>query len=242
MSDVKKFYLVSEHDYTLLRKAKGEEISPLPPHSDIDVRNNIKLNKRLTAMTTNAEAEKNVNETDSVPGGGQAKMDETSLDDQIKSESVDDSFLDISDIPITSKETFLEDLRGYLSPKVADKGEMLALRIFAIPKTVLNGKDQSVTFDGTVFSLSQLREFIMFCMTRKKPPNDEYLSEIAVYLSKHGVPSTMITNPYMKTRMIIAETPSKLGAFAKMQNRSPMPFKWYSSMVEADDDDVVDDS
>ena len=246
MTDIKKFYLVSEHDYTLLKKAKGEQIASAPSSLDIDVKNNLDLNKKLLAATSSKRvAENGDDEAGSTSEDGQAKMDDSILEDQLKNESMESSFSeDPEAVSPTTKERFLGDLRRYLPPKVADKGEMLALRIFAIPGTVFNGKEQTVTLDKSSFALSQLMEFIMFCMSRKKPPNDTYLSEIAVFLSKHGVASSIITNPYMKTRMIIADSPTKLGAFAmvpKPENRSPKPYKWYSSLLEAVGDEGDDD-
>ena len=60
MAEFKKMYLISEVDYKLLKKTKGEtEKEALTPTQDIDVQNNLDLNKKLTEISkTTGEATK----------------------------------------------------------------------------------------------------------------------------------------------------------------------------------------
>ena len=60
MAEFKKMYLISEVDYKLLKKTKGEtEKDALTPTQDVDVQNNLDLNKKLTEISkTTGEAAK----------------------------------------------------------------------------------------------------------------------------------------------------------------------------------------
>ena len=138
MAEFKKMYLISEVDYKLLKKTKGEtEKEALTPTQDVDVQNNLDLNKKLTEISrTTGEPTKQ----SSRPLSPSPDMQ---IDESLIQDSLNDSELslpegageelmeeEVGQGEVVAEQFLYDRLRGYLPPKDIERGVILAKRIF----------------------------------------------------------------------------------------------------------------
>ena len=230
MSDIKKFYLVSEHDYNLLLKAKGQQNLALPSNRDIDVKNNIELNKRLT------EAVRDASNDDKGKISATGKMDEDEGMDQSVNDpsSLPDGSYEETEAKLEDRDLFLEALKTHLPAKLYEKAEILAKRILAIEETILSWETKTVKFGKLELNILEFIDYLYLCMTRRKPPEgDDRLTEFAAYLAKHGVNASLMTNPFVKTRMLLANPKALASSDGSPKNLfRNSPVKWFATKEE----------
>ena len=262
MSNFKKFFLINENDFNLLKKSKGEQ--QLDSHqtvrnssADVDVQNNLALNKRLMessrAETRTSEEElpvvkrsRSVVEQDEEAAIGDDDDGKLSMDDSVDIEDQDA----LIDQKVDGKLPFFDLLRDYLPPKLVDQGETFAKRVLNIDGVSLNwGEKQTVVLGENTFSVVDFMDFVLMSSQRRKPVQSEKLSNFVSFLMKNDFPTTLIANPYIRTMAIASRfDETKLesspgGSIAKLPKSksksilfsSPIKFDWYNST-----DDVPD--
>lgn len=252
MAEFKKMYLISEVDYKLLKKTKGEtEKEALTPTQDVDVQNNLDLNKKLTEISrTTGEPTKQ----SSRPLSPSPDMQ---IDESLIQDSLNDSELslpegageelmeeEVGQGEVVAEQFLYDRLRGYLPPKDIERGVILAKRIFFFDDAFINWNKQIITLGETEYSVMEFMDFIQLATSRKKPTQTDQLREFCNYLSQNKVPPTLLTNSYMRTVLIasniaqkIEKSPAREASKVVFTPEKMSKFKWLNTIKDVDFDD-----
>ena len=250
MAEFKKMFLISEVDYKLLKKAKGETSvkDALSSVQDIDVKNNLDLNKKLMQISKNDEQQNPSVEEKAQNMDIDESLFQDSLNETINSEPEPESQVEPEVSQEEAEQRVYAKLRAYLPPKEAERGIKLAKRIFVIDSSSINWHDQTIYLDKFAYTVMQFMDIIQLATSRKKPVQTDLLRDFCHYLSQNNVPTDLLTNTYMRTSIIasniaakIEESPSR-GAAAAMHPKLFTPermknFKWFNTKEEIDFDE-----
>ena len=256
MSNFKKFFLINENDYNLLKKTKGEQV-PGKVSTDIDVQNNLALNQRLTEMVRDKtkstegsigkrrrgsfeeeeedgkEEEQEVSKEGDMTDGYASALNDTTQDEKEASLVMTEGKAD------DGKRMYFDFLRDYLPAKIADQGETFVKRILAMEGSSLNWEDKIIKLGENTFPLLDFTDFVLISAQKRKPTQKEKLQKFAEYLMENDFPSTLIANPYVRTMMIATRIDQRLeSSTPKIKGEAP---KLFSSPIKFDWYDTIDD-